>query len=74
MSGYYYNTTCPNCNNYHAQGYSNHKPFDLNTILCLECGLSIQPELTYLELKELNKERTNNGLKPLKQLPKQEAI
>ena len=70
MSGISDSTTCPNCKS-EADLYSDWKPFDYSIIQCYECGLNISPELSYMDLEEVNYMRTDNDLEPLKKLPKQ---
>ena len=68
MSGFSDGVQCPNCNE-DAEKYTDWKPFDYIRISCLNCGLVIFPKAEYLSLKQLNKERKDNNLEPLKKKP-----
>lgn len=70
MSGCSYTTKCPNCGK-NAEGYTDWKPFDSTSIYCNYCGLEVFPTIRYSNLEELNDNRHQVGLKPLKKLPKQ---
>lgn len=71
MSGYSGETSCPNCQG-EAQLSQDWKPFEYTTIMCYNCGLTINPILKYLSLENLNDERVSNDLEPLNKLPKQD--
>jgi len=71
MSGHSYGDICPNCKK-ECDAYTDHKPFNHTTLQCCYCGLQIFPEVTYMDLEELNSSREDLEMKPLKKLPKQE--
>lgn len=71
MSGFSDGTNCPNCGG-NADLYSDSKPFDYISISCLECGLIIDPKVSYLTLEDLNDAREGLGLEPLIELPEQD--
>lgn len=71
MSGFSDSTTCPNCGA-DCDRYTDWKPFDYSSIQCVECGLMIDPQIQYMDLHDLNMEREERDLEPLKELPKQE--
>ena len=71
MSGYSDGTNCPNCGK-DADRYSDYKPFDFTSIECKYCGFQVGPQVTYMTLDELNIERKEAGMRPLKRLPKQD--
>ena len=75
MSGYQSDDKCPNCGK-DCMIYSDTKPFAFSAYSCNECGLQINPVITYLSLEELNKLRNKEDdgeglLLPLKKLPEQ---
>jgi len=72
MSGFSDSTICPNCGA-SCDEYQDHKPFSHTIITCYECGLIIQPEISYMDLEELNERREELDLEKLIQLPKQEG-
>lgn len=71
MSGYNDSTICPNCNSEDAQLYSDRKPFEYTSIICYDCGLTINPVAKYMDLDELNEHRMDFDLDPLDKLPEQ---
>lgn len=71
MSGHSDTTNCPNCGEV-AGRYTDHKPFDYTSIECLQCGLLINPVVTYRNLEELNEARIENELDPITELPEQD--
>jgi len=56
MSGGSYDDTCPNCSG-ELQIYSDTKPFDFTTGLCLDCGFFYDIKTGQLSFRELNKHR-----------------
>ncbi len=70
MSGFSDKTTCPNCGA-DADLYVDYKPFEHSSIQCDECGLIISPEISYMDLEELNERRASGDLEPLDKLPEQ---
>lgn len=71
MSGSSDSCECPNCGAT-AQEYTDWKPFNYTTITCYECGLTISPVISYMDLETLNEERESNELDPISKLPNQE--
>ncbi len=72
MSGFSGGTECPNCGA-SCDLYTDRKPFEHTSITCYECGLIIQPEISYMDLEELNERREELDLEKLEKLPKQEG-
>lgn len=71
MSGFSDGTICPNCGG-EADCYTDWKPFNYSIITCYECGLVISPEISYMDLEELNNRREELDMEKLEKLPKQE--
>jgi len=71
MSGVSYNARCPNCENPEADGYSDHKPFNFEMLLCPKCGFTVNHIAKFMNLEELNEAREEKELRKLKKLPKQ---
>lgn len=71
MSGFSDGTICPNCGG-SADLYTDHKPFDYTSITCYNCGLTIAPQIFYMNLEELNSSREEQDLEPINVLPKQD--
>ena len=71
MSGFSASTKCPNCGN-SADEYTGYKPFNYTSITCIHCGLMINPSINYMNLKELNDYRRQQGVVLLKKKPKQD--
>lgn len=68
MSGHSDSTECVNCGE-QANRYTDWKPMDTLNIECLHCGLYTITEVKQSDLEELNIEREELDLKPLKALP-----
>ena len=70
MSGTSYPTHCPNCGNEDAYGYSDHKPFDVTNVECLECGFNTNTTIGQHDLETLNEQRKDLEVgEPLDKLP-----
>ena len=70
MSGTSYPTHCPNCGNEDAYGYSDHKPFDVTNVECLECGFYTNTTIGQHDLETLNEQRKDWEVgEPLDKLP-----
>ena len=70
MSGTSYPTRCPNCGNEDAYGYSDHKPFDVTNVECLECGFHTNTTIGQHDLETLNEQRKDLEVgEPLDKLP-----
>lgn len=71
MSGFSDSCTCPNCGS-DANELTESTPFSYTSIHCLNCGLMIDPVITYQTLEELNEARLENEMEELKELPEQD--
>ena len=69
MSGMSDSVSCPNCGE-DCDRYSDYKPFDVVDLTCYNCGFFTATEPKQLTLREVNDERENRELEPLKELPK----
>ena len=64
MSGCSYDQNCPRCGG-EMSCYSDSKPFDQSSGICLECGLSFQTEGWKASLEEVNAVRQEHEMEPL---------
>jgi len=71
MSGFSDGVDCPNCGQ-EADRYTDWKPFDYTSIICSNCGLMIDPQISYMTLKDLNEYRRDNEQTLLRKKPKQD--
>lgn len=70
MSGNSMSNTCPNCGK-EMSTYQDYKPHDYVSGECLHCGFSYWTIAEYMSLEDLNDQRQENGMRPLKKQPKQ---
>ena len=70
MSGTSYDDTCSRCGGYNLMCYSDYKPFDIVSGICLDCGFEYHTAHGIADLEEVNQERENYELEPLAQLAK----
>ena len=73
MSGCSYSTDCPICGG-NLVTYSDYKPHDNVSGICLECGLEYRTVDSQLTLEEVNEERVNYDLFPLWELKTKKEV
>jgi hypothetical protein len=71
MSGFSEDSACPNCGE-ECDVYTDWKPISYSSYQCSHCGLMIGPQVSYMNLKELNEYRQGWGLPKLRKKPKQD--
>ena len=71
MSGHSYGETCIKCGG-EMDCYSDHKPHSYESGECLECGFSYYTVDDQMTLEDVNQQRIDCDLEPLKELKKQE--
>lgn len=71
MSGCSGSAKCPNCGE-DMDSYCDWKPFDYSTGRCLHCGFFYDVVTDKMTLEEVNAERKEYELEPLKELKKEE--
>ena len=68
MSGGSYTDTCPVCGGSNMQCYSDRKPHDIASAVCLDCGFGYDTVDTQATLEEVNELRKEHALEPLEKL------
>ena len=70
MSSHSYSTACPKCEG-SMNINSENRPYDRTYGECLECGFVFYPTESRMSLEEVNEQRVDAELEPLKELKKQ---
>lgn len=71
MSGSSFGETCPKCGG-EMNCYSDWKPYSTVSGQCLDCGFIYYTKEDKISLKEVNEQRVDCDMKPLKKLKKWE--
>ncbi len=68
MSGGSYDDVCSRCGGENLVCYSDYKPYDQCSGICLDCGFEYHTVEGQLTLEEVNERRQDYELEPLKSL------
>lgn len=61
MSGHSDLSECPNCSSTNMDTFTDYKPYDYVSGICLECGFNYVTRANFLTLEQLNEERRTTG-------------